>query len=134
MTDDEFGFDYEPGLQIVPALGENQGGTDWRYEALCHEQYDVFDLHTENNHTQTIEQKIENRYRIRAARRICFECPVFQQCHEDALERLPISVVQAGARLSSPFAKQRERALLRAHIAWQHHKFRKKRKRLEQHG
>lgn len=125
------GYTYEPGLQIAESLVENMGDTDWTFHALCHGMYDVFDLQINQNFQQHEDQKLENNYRARAAQPICFECPVFTECHEDALERLPVGVIQAGARLSSPFGKQREKALLRAHIKWQEHQSKMKRRRIQ---
>lgn len=118
------GYDYEPGLQLVPSRLDEVGKRDrWQDEGLCHGSYELFDLvDMEAVDIEKDEVKSQNSYRVRAARRICFECPVFETCWDDALLTLPNGVIRAGARLNNPLPKKRERALTVAWDSYQQYK------------
>lgn len=117
------GFDYQPGLHLVPDLSDD-AEYRWQNEALCHGLYEVFDL-VDGQGQGDASAAHENKYRLKAARKICFECPVFQDCWDDAFMTLPRSVIRAGARLSNGFAKTREEKLLTSYALWQEHKSKK---------
>ena len=98
-----------PALSLVPPL---DGARDWRDDALCHGMYEMFDLQELTNAGQmrTVQRR-DDAYRVRAARNVCYECPVFQECWDEALVEMPTGVIRAGARLGNIFLKKREEAM-----------------------
>lgn len=125
-ADDEAprGYDYEPGLQIAEDVSDLSVEWQWQDDALCHDMHEVFDLATPFNNEDRARTRSENKYRTATARKICFECPVFQECWDDAItaDAIPVGVIRAGARLVSAFQKVREKALMNAQIRYQNYR------------
>lgn len=84
----------------------------WQDDGLCHGMWSIFDLPQRPDGTGD-----RKRYRehLRWARPICFECPVFQECWDDAYDNHSQGVVQAGALLGHTFGAVRKRRLIIAY-------------------
>lgn len=97
----------------------------WQDQALCHGMEDVFDFRRfsgeigDSDKTTRAELREEVREKKRLAEPICFSCPVFNECWFDAYARLPVSVFQAGAALTSGAEEQRRLRLEEALIKQQ---------------
>lgn len=117
----ELGIDYTDWEEIVR----------WQDLGLCHGMTDLFDFRRfsgeigDSNKASRRELRDEVREKKKRAEPICFECPVFNECWFDAYERLPISVFQAGAALTSAAEEQR-RARLEESLVKQQSWFRNK--------
>ena len=103
----ELGTDYTDWEEIVR----------WQDLALCHGMEDLFDFRRfsgeigDSAKGKREELRNEIRDKKEIAEPICFECPVFNECWFDAYERLPVSVFQAGAALTSASEERRKATL-----------------------
>lgn len=97
----------------------------WQDEALCIGHQATFDLSRysgeigESDRRTRAELKQEVREKRELAEPICFECPVYNECWFDAYNHLPVSVIQAGAVLTSAAEGRRKRQLEEALIRQQ---------------
>ncbi|QGJ93010.1 hypothetical protein PBI_CHIDIEBERE_124 [Gordonia phage Chidiebere] len=110
LSDDEF-----ENLQILTG-GERDVDT-WRDEGRCQNLYPVYDL-PDREDTPSRRQRMKiNREHLSVARPICFECPVFTACWDDAYDNIDITlgVIRAGALLNSEVKNQRLKRLVVAH-------------------
>lgn len=94
----------------------------WKLDGLCNGSPDLFDLEEEDKFGAPGARK-RNIKRVKEAKPICFQCPVFNECSEDALANVKMvnGVIRAGARLGNGFASKRRLALELAKAEREHY-------------
>lgn len=119
------GFQYDPDL--VLAEGEEINVETWKDLAECHGMTYLYDLNTNKAQTRSERQSMfaENRYKLATARPICFRCPVFEECWNDAYDQDDVGVIRAGALLNSEIKALRVKRLVVAWDAYQRYKEKK---------
>ena len=128
LRDDEF--------ENLPILtGDNRDVDTWRDEGRCQNLYPIFDLPDQDDVRSRRRRMVINREHIAVARPICFECPVFKECWDDAYDNVDntLGVIRAGALLNSPVKKQRLKRLVIAHELYVQYHERKHHGRPEQY-
>jgi len=121
-----FQYDYDIDLGAEPLDDVHT----WKDDAVCHGMSDLFDLATEIPRTKEERAGIkqDNRYKLAAARPLCFSCPVFEECWNDAYDNGDVGVIRAGALLNHELRAIRIKRLV---IAWDIYMRLKKRKKNE---
>lgn len=138
------GFSYEPGLILSQTSNDDE--ERWQDKALCHGAESLFDIpdDTEVDYDYLLEDPVarkqyhraraeEVQYRRRAAKKLCYECPVFQECWDDAFHgpdgKVPdYGVIRAATALTNWFAVKREAALIVSLAKYDEHMERKKKR------
>ena len=98
----------------------------WKLAGLCNGSPNLFDLEEEDKFGEPGARK-RNAKRAKEAKPICFQCPVFDECSEDALANVKTvnGVIRAGARLGNGFASKRKLALELAKAERDHYRRRR---------
>ena len=86
----------------------------WKDRALCHGLSAIFDLEESAGITKipVIRSRAENKARLQVARELCDDCPVFQECWNDAWENDAVGVIRAGTALGSDVLAIRRKRLM----------------------
>lgn len=105
---------YEPGLVLA---SNEEVELTWKDRANCHGLHDLFDLEGDPKFTKEArrERRHDNKYKIRTARELCFACPVFEECWNDAYDHEDIGVIRAAALLDNEIRAVRIKRLV---VAW----------------
>lgn len=107
-------FHDKDDIELILSLS-NSDVESWRDLGLCRGLFHIYDL--PDSEMSRKKRFAANQERVRLARPICFECPVFQKCWDDAYDNIDNTegVIRAGALLHSSVVKQRIKRLVLAH-------------------
>lgn len=114
-------YTYEPGLVLA---SNEEVELTWKDRANCHGLHDLYDLDMELVPTKKgrRQRRRENKYKLRTARVLCYSCPVFEECWNDAYDHGDEGVIRAAALLDNAILAVRIKRLVLAWDTYQRNK------------